>query len=55
MGTYAQVETFFAGDFDKVLVGTNAGRFEGFRGELFVLVYGFVVSVSSLLLDIKKD
>jgi len=32
------VETFLSSDLDEVLVGANAGGFEGFRGELFVLV-----------------
>jgi hypothetical protein len=44
MGTYTQVEAFFAGDFDEVFVGADAGRFKGFGGELFVLVCGFVLA-----------
>ena len=32
------METFFAGDFDEVLVCANAGGFEGFGGELLVFV-----------------
>jgi hypothetical protein len=33
------MEAFLAGDLDEVLVGADAGRFEGFRGELLVLVW----------------
>jgi hypothetical protein len=44
VGSYAQVETFFAGHLDEVFVGADAGCFEGFGGELFVLVWGLVLA-----------
>ena len=44
VGTYAEVKAFFAGDLDEVLVGADAGRFERFGGELFVLVCEFVLA-----------
>ena len=34
----AHVETFFAGNLDKVLVGADTGSFECLRGQLLVLV-----------------
>ena len=39
VGAHAQVEAFLAGDLDEVLVGADAGRFEGLRRELLVLVW----------------
>ena len=39
VGADAQVEAFLAGDLDEVLVGADAGRFEGFGRELLVLVW----------------
>jgi len=42
VGSHPQVEAFFSGDFDEVLVGADTGCFEGFGGELFVLICGFV-------------
>jgi hypothetical protein len=38
VGADAEMETFLSGDFDKVLVGANAGRLERLRGQLLVLV-----------------
>lgn len=34
-----QVEAFLAGDFDEVLVGADAGGFEGLGRQLFVFIY----------------
>jgi hypothetical protein len=38
MGANTQVETFLSGNLGQVLVGTDTGGFEGFRGDLFVFV-----------------
>jgi len=44
VGSNSQVETFFAGYLDEVLVGADAGCFEGFGGELFVFICRFVLA-----------
>jgi hypothetical protein len=44
------VETFLSGNLDEVLVGANAGGFEGLGGKLFVLV-GDEVDASWELID----
>jgi len=38
VGADSEVETFFTGNLDKVLVGADAGGFEGFGTQLLVLV-----------------
>jgi hypothetical protein len=38
VGSHAEVETFFASQLDKVLVGANAGRLEGLGAQLLILV-----------------
>ena len=36
--TYSDVKTIFATAFHHVLVGTNIGSLQGFRGELLILI-----------------
>jgi hypothetical protein len=38
VGADSQVETFLSGQLDEILVGANAGRLEGFRAQLLILV-----------------
>lgn len=38
VGADPEMETFFAGDFDKIFVGADTGGLEGLRGQLLVLI-----------------
>jgi hypothetical protein len=38
VGSDSEMETFFAGNLDKVLVGADTGSFKGLGTQLFVLV-----------------
>ena len=38
MGAHTQVETFFAGDFDEILVGADTGGFESLGTQLLIFV-----------------
>jgi len=38
VGSDSEMETFFASNLDKILVGADASGFKGFRAQLFVLI-----------------